>query len=103
MDKEEMDNDDRLLMQYFKKHDMDGNQKLDGLELLKALTRMNEEHDHHEKDDGEEEVKKGDEIPPFSIKEVVPIIDSLLEQDDLDKDGYITWPEFLSRQKQHKK
>ena len=29
--------------------------------------------------------KPGDEIPPFSIKEVVPIIDSLLEQDDLVK------------------
>ena len=32
--------DTKLLMQYFKKHDTDNNHKLDGLELLKAITRM---------------------------------------------------------------
>ena len=32
--------DDQLLMQYFKKHDTDNNAKLDGLELLKALIKM---------------------------------------------------------------
>ena len=32
--------DNSLLMQYFKKHDTDNNLKLDGLELLKALAKM---------------------------------------------------------------
>ena len=32
--------DNQLLMQYFRKHDTDNNHKLDGLELLKAITRM---------------------------------------------------------------
>ena len=32
--------DNSLLMQYFRKHDSDDNMKLDGLELLKALARM---------------------------------------------------------------
>ena len=32
--------DTKLLMQYFRKHDTDNNHKLDGLELLKAITRM---------------------------------------------------------------
>ena len=32
--------DNQLLMQYFKKHDTDNNAKLDGLELLKALIKM---------------------------------------------------------------
>ena len=32
--------DKNLLMQYFKKHDTDGNMKLDGLELLKAISKM---------------------------------------------------------------
>jgi len=99
MDKDELMNDENLLMQYFKRHDTDGNNKLDGLELVKALSRMNEEDDHHHEGEGE---IGGDEIPAFSVSEVIPIIDSLLEQDDLDTDGYITWPEFLSRQKQHK-
>lgn len=113
MDPEEKLDDNQLLMQYFRKHDMDGNNKLDGVELLKALTKMNEEdhdHDHEEEKSGEEgegekkeeTEKKDDGSPKFSIEEVIPIIDSILEQDDLDNDGYITWPEFLSRQAQHK-
>ena len=32
--------DNKLLMQYFRKHDSDNNHKLDGLELLKAIARM---------------------------------------------------------------
>ena len=32
--------DNSLLMQYFKKHDSDNNMKLDGLELLKAISGM---------------------------------------------------------------
>ena len=32
--------DNSLLMQYFKKHDADNNGLLDGLELLKALAKM---------------------------------------------------------------
>ena len=32
--------DNKLLMQYFRKHDSDNNDKLDGLELLKAIAGM---------------------------------------------------------------
>ena len=32
--------DSKLLMQYFRKHDADSNNLLDGLELLKALAKM---------------------------------------------------------------
>ena len=39
MDTSKMD-DNSLLMQYFKKHDSDNNMKLDGLELLKAISGM---------------------------------------------------------------
>ena len=39
MDTAKMDDND-ILMQYFKKHDSDNNMKLDGLELLKALSNM---------------------------------------------------------------
>ena len=39
MDTAKMDDND-ILMQYFKKHDSDDNMKLDGLELLKALSNM---------------------------------------------------------------
>ena len=38
--------DSKLLMQYFRKHDTDKNHKLDGLELLKAIANMEEDHSH---------------------------------------------------------
>ena len=77
--------DTKLLMQYFRKHDTDNNHKLDGLELLKAITRMEEEHKHDDEDDHHDEAP--DEAPSdseyrFSIEQIVPIVDSILEQDD---------------------
>ena len=39
--------DNKLLMQYFRKHDLDNNHKLDGLELLKAIARMEGNIVHH--------------------------------------------------------
>lgn len=85
-----------LLMQYFRKHDTDNNHQLDGLELLKALARMDED-DHH--DDGGHPGHDGDVMPVFDIKEIIPIVDTILREDDKNKDGYISWAEFISKQK----
>jgi len=102
IDTAKMDDND-LLMQYFKKHDTDNNMKLDGLELLKAISNM-EEDDHHHHDDKEgAEGTEEDEKPSVNIDEMIPIVDSILEEDDKDKDGYINWPEFISRQRQNEK
>eukprot|EP00090_Calanus_glacialis_P013671 TRINITY_DN22326_c0_g1_i1.p1 TRINITY_DN22326_c0_g1~~TRINITY_DN22326_c0_g1_i1.p1 ORF type:complete len:185 (+),score=57.18 TRINITY_DN22326_c0_g1_i1:43-597(+) len=94
--------DNKLLMQYFRKHDSDNNHKLDGLELLKAIARM-EEDDHHHDDEDEEAPAEQEEKEPsnhrFNIEQIIPIVDSILEQDDKNKDGYLNWPEFISRQR----
>merc|ERR1719347_106272 len=97
--------DNALLMQYFRKHDTDNNMRLDGLELIKAIARM-EEDDHHHDDEGDEDTGANPNTleegqPKIAIEEIIPIVDSILEQDDKNKDGYINWPEFMSRQKQH--
>ena len=73
--------DTKLLMQYFRKHDTDNNHKLDGLELLKAITRMEEEHKHDDEDEHHDEAPTDPEYR-FSIEQIVPIVDSILEQDD---------------------
>ena len=39
-------------------------------------------------------------ITSIDINEIVPIVDSILLDDDKDKDGYINWAEFISRQQQ---
>merc|ERR1712215_168449 len=86
--------DNSLLMQYFKKHDTDNNMKLDGLELLKALARMDED-DHHD-DEGHNDAI-GDSLPTFDINEMIPMVDTILREDDKNKDGYISWAEFISK------
>ena len=86
--------DNSLLMQYFRKHDTDSNMKLDGLELMKALARMegkfvfvrkklilNVEADHHDDDDGGHPGPDG-EMPVFDILEIIPIVDTILREDD---------------------
>jgi len=103
IDTEKMD-DNSLLMQYFRKHDTDNNLKLDGLELLKAIAGMDDDHHHDDDDETGEgaEAAEEDDAPKstFKVDEIIPIVDSILEQDDKNKDGYINWPEFISRQKQ---
>ena len=86
-------NDDQLLMQYFKKHDSDNNMKLDGLELLDAIIRMNSgDHSHHEEDN---QIQDNE----WDLDEIVRIVDEILENDDKDKDGYINWSEFMMGQR----
>ena len=77
--------DTKLLMQYFRKHDTDKNHKLDGLELLKAIAMMEEDHNHDDDDDDNEgDHHAGGGAPPriVDINAFVPIVDSILEQDD---------------------
>ena len=82
--------DTRLLMQYFRKHDTDNNHRLDGLELLKAIANMEEDHKHDddEKDLDEDHDPASDEHHPgdgpmkVDLEQIIPIVDSILEQDD---------------------
>jgi len=102
IDKDKMD-DMALLMQYFRKHDYDKNHRLDGNELIKAISRLSDEdHDHHDEGE-EEEARQGadeDDGPAdMSLADVVPIVDEILREDDKNNDGFISWSEFISRQK----
>ena len=55
---------------------------------------LSEDENHHH---GEHEGKKEEFI---NREEYASIVDNILEDDDLDKDGYINWFEFKRRQKQ---
>lgn len=37
-------------------------------------------------------------MPVFDLGEMIPYVDTILAEDDKDKDGYISWAEFISRQ-----
>ncbi|KYQ52774.1 Multiple coagulation factor deficiency protein 2 like protein [Trachymyrmex zeteki] len=74
---------------YFQIHDFDNNTKLDGLEILHAL-----QHTMHENE--EEGIQKPEE------DWIVVLIDKVLEEDDLNNDGYLEYVEYvLGRQRDH--
>ncbi|GIY39135.1 multiple coagulation factor deficiency protein 2 [Caerostris extrusa] len=87
--------EDELRFLYFKMHDSDNNNKLDGCELIKSLLHfhveecraMGPEHAHH----GTTKV--------FGHDELSLMIDPILSMDDKNLDGFIDYPEFVGAQK----
>ncbi|CAD5230158.1 unnamed protein product [Bursaphelenchus xylophilus] len=84
---------EQLQFHYFNMHDLDKNGRLDGVELIKAITHFHQEnptnqHDQHAP-------------PPLpSEEELEQMIDAILKEDDFNNDGYIDYGEFLRAQKQ---
>lgn len=70
-----------LQLHYFKMHDYDGNNLLDGLELATAIT-----HVHRE--------ERGENSPPMREEDLIALIDDVLRDDDKNNDGYIDYAEF---------
>ncbi|XP_055256892.1 multiple coagulation factor deficiency protein 2 isoform X1 [Moschus berezovskii] len=69
-----------LQLHYFKMHDYDGNNLLDGLELSTAITHVHKE--------------EGSEQAPMNEDELINLIDGVLRDDDKNNDGYIDYAEF---------
>lgn len=69
-----------LQLHYFKMHDYDGNNLLDGLELATAITHVHKE-------------ERGD-TQPMKEEDLISLIDDVLRDDDKNNDGYIDYAEF---------
>ena len=87
-----LDSDEALEFHYFKLHDYDNNNKLDGLELGAAMTHFHEEHS--------EDVNKAQGIS-LSDDEIASLIEQILAEDDLNDDGYVDYYEFIHAQKRN--
>lgn len=85
--------DQELQFHYFKMHDGDNNNKLDGCELIKSLI-----HWHEQENKQPDAANAGSKL--FKDDELVALIDPILNTDDTNKDGFIDYPEFI--QAQHK-
>ncbi|XP_067942229.1 cell growth regulator with EF hand domain protein 1-like [Watersipora subatra] len=86
--------DQELQFHYFKLHDFDNNNLLDGLEIVKALTHA---HDEATKQAHEDETADAPHIPPRQTEEELSrIIDDVLKDDDLNYDGYVSFYEFMA-------
>ncbi|KAG7462666.1 hypothetical protein MATL_G00187170 [Megalops atlanticus] len=70
-----------LQLHYFKMHDYDGNNLLDGLELATAITHVHKE-------------ERGEDSQPMKEEDLISLIDDVLRDDDKNNDGYIDYAEF---------
>ncbi|XP_035216328.1 multiple coagulation factor deficiency protein 2 homolog [Stegodyphus dumicola] len=82
--------DNELQFHYFKAHDLEGNNKLDGCELVKALLHFHAEESHSV---GHRPTKI------FTDAELEFMIDPILKMDDKNLDGFIDYSEFVAAQK----
>ncbi|XP_029608954.1 multiple coagulation factor deficiency protein 2 [Salmo trutta] len=82
IDKPESDmSPQELQLHYFKMHDYDGNNLLDGLELATAITHVHKE-------------EKGEDSQPMKEEDLTSLIDDVLRDNDKNNDGYIDYAEF---------
>lgn len=80
--------EEELQFHYFKQHDYDKNNMLDGIELISAVT-----HFHA----GEGETAHRTQALPD--KDIAEIIDTILKDEDRNQDGYIDYAEFIMSQR----
>ena len=87
-EKLKLDDKEAMEFHYFKLHDYDNNNKLDGHELGIAMT-----HFHEESSDGDE----GKTQTSYSVTddELGSLIEMILKEDDLNDDGYVDYYEFV--------
>ena len=92
---------DQKVFTWFSAHDWDEDTQLDGLELIKALS-----HDHNYHHPDEENIPDNDEWHDSAqhtqpaerqrLRRSEKIVDKILEEDDSNKDGLVSFPEFMS-------
>ena len=87
--------DQELQFHYFKMHDADGNNKLDGCELVKSLMHWHDEEETSPREPGD---IPRDPDKVFTDRELSDMIDPILMSDDKNQDGYIDYPEFILAQ-----
>ncbi|XP_038122520.1 multiple coagulation factor deficiency protein 2 homolog isoform X6 [Culex quinquefasciatus] len=89
-----------LQFHYFKMHDSDNNNKLDGCELIKSLI-----HWHEKESNGASNKHEDTDTPTaiYSDDQLTTIVEAVLGSMDLDKDGYINWAEYVYSNKHGQK
>ncbi|PIC26549.1 hypothetical protein B9Z55_019094 [Caenorhabditis nigoni] len=89
---------EQLQFHYFNMHDLDKNGKLDGVELIKAITHFHSENPGPQHT--QNNANANHQPPPLpSEVELETMIDSILKDDDFNADGFIDYGEFLKAQK----
>ncbi|CAH1158991.1 unnamed protein product [Phyllotreta striolata] len=90
--------DEELEFYYFQVHDTDKNSKLDGLELLQAILHTDPDYEQQGEDDTSSLLKESSDFNYF-----VELVDQVLNEDDTDHDGYLSYSEYAAKRRLHNK
>ncbi|CAF1167128.1 unnamed protein product [Adineta ricciae] len=78
---------------YFKLHDTNNDNRLDGLEIVAAFN-----HVHQEDNDNNNNTATTAQTPEhherLADEELIRLVDDILKEEDRDRDGYISYEEF---------
>ncbi|XP_053679542.1 GATA zinc finger domain-containing protein 10 isoform X2 [Anopheles nili] len=85
-----------LQFHYFKMHDSDNNNKLDGCELIKSLIHWHDNKDEHH--DSEKPsagpAENHSDAQPYDDETLQSLVDPIMDMMDKDHDGFITYTEY---------
>ncbi|CAF2444867.1 unnamed protein product [Rotaria sp. Silwood2] len=76
---------------YFKLHDTNNDNRLDGLEVIAAFNHEHQDEELYDSNTDEQNNTKSERI---GDEELTNIIDDIFKEEDLDHDGYISYEEF---------
>jgi hypothetical protein len=90
---------EELQFHYFKLHDYDNNNMLDGLELVAALTHFEDSNSHQDDEAQDDNQEKEEDIAnTYSDEDIISMVDQVLDQEDANKDGLVSYAEFRQAQ-----
>lgn len=91
---------DEKVFTWFSSHDWSQDKHLDGLELVKSLSHEHNYHHHDEESNGVEDNHDPAQHTATAnkqrFKRTVKIVDTLLANHDPNKDGLLSFPEFMT-------
>ncbi|UJR23716.1 hypothetical protein I4U23_026697 [Adineta vaga] len=75
---------------YFKLHDTNNDNRLDGLEVIAAFDHTHDEHQSNTTTNANNDTHE----PRIADEELTSLVDDILKDEDLNRDGFITYEEF---------
>jgi len=76
---------------YFKLHDTNNDNRLDGLEVIAAFDHVHDEEFSHE---SPQDGQNSTDTERLGDDELTNLVDDILKDEDLDHDGFISYEEF---------
>lgn len=77
---------------YFKLHDTNNDNRLDGLEVVAAFNHVHQEENANNTTDPNAKPPAHEER--MSDEELIRLVDDILKEEDIDHDGFISYDEF---------